>query len=113
MAKKYITQLIDDLDNTVLEAGETIYFSLDGQAYEIDLSPANAEELRGALALYIAAGRPAPSASTGTATRNRSSAGSGRSDLAAVRAWARENNYSVSERGRIAALTLEAYDAAN
>lgn len=39
MAKKLITQLIDDLDGTELEdGGESIAFSLEGRAYEIDLS---------------------------------------------------------------------------
>ena len=38
MARKIVHQLVDDLDGTVLEvgSGETILFSLDGTAYEID-----------------------------------------------------------------------------
>jgi hypothetical protein len=38
MAKKQITQLIDDLDGAVIDGGTTIHFSLEGRAYEIDLS---------------------------------------------------------------------------
>ncbi len=38
MAKKHITQLIDDLDGTVIDDGTTVHFSLEGRAYEIDLS---------------------------------------------------------------------------
>jgi Lsr2 len=43
--------LIDDLDGT--EAGETIFFELDGHTYEIDLSESNASDFRNALKPYI------------------------------------------------------------
>lgn len=36
---------------------ETVRFALDGQSYEIDLSPADAAEMREALAPYVQAGR--------------------------------------------------------
>ena len=62
MAQKHIVQLIDDLDGSA--ATETVSFSLDGAAYEIDLSAGNATKLRDALSNYIANGRrasrPAP-----------------------------------------------------
>lgn len=112
MAKKLITRLIDDIDGTELDdSGESITFSLDGRAYEIDLSDANVEKLRDALAPFIKAGRRS-GASTPSAPRARRSAG-GRSDLAAVRAWANDNGMTVSERGRVPASVLEAYDAAH
>ena len=59
MARKIVHQLVDDLDGTVLEIGEgeTLTFSLDGVAYEIDLTETNASALRDALAPYVAAGR--------------------------------------------------------
>lgn len=41
-----------------------------------------------------------------------SSTGPKRGDLGAIRAWARENGYKVSERGRIPGSLLSAYDAA-
>ena len=43
--------LIDDFDGT--EASETVKFALDGKTYEIDLSKANANELRRTLRPYI------------------------------------------------------------
>lgn len=45
MATRHIAQLTDDLDGTVLEEGEgkQITFSIDGRAYEIDLSDTNAD----------------------------------------------------------------------
>lgn len=110
MAKRQITQLVDDLDGTVLESGVTVLFSLEGQAYEIDLSEANAQQLREALAPFIAAGRSVGGARSGGTARRRSG-GSNRVDLAAVREWARENGREVSDRGRVPASVLEAYAA--
>ena len=48
MARRIVHQLVDDLDGTVLEpgAGETVRFSLDGTAYEIDLADENAAAFR-------------------------------------------------------------------
>ena len=56
MAQRTQVLLIDDLDGS--SADETLTFGLDGAAYEIDLSAANAGLLRKALADYVAA-RPA------------------------------------------------------
>jgi hypothetical protein len=55
MARKIVHQLVDDLDGTVLEPGEgeTVLFSLDGAAYEIDLTDDNAAALRAAFALSL------------------------------------------------------------
>ncbi len=111
--KKQITQLVDDLDGTVLEngSGSTVRFSLEGRSYEIDLSDANAEKLRSALAPFISAGRSASGAgrSSGARRSSRSSGG----DLAAIRSWAQSNGYSVGDRGRISADVREAYERAN
>ncbi|MEO2118704.1 MAG: Lsr2 family protein, partial [Microbacterium sp.] len=72
MARKIVHQLVDDLDGTVLEIGEgeTLTFSLDGTAYEIDLTDANAAALRDSLAPYVSAGRRI-SASQGGSTAGR------------------------------------------
>ena len=54
MARRIIHQLVDDIDGTVLDIGdgETVLFSLDGIAYEIDLSDRNVQAFRDALAPY-------------------------------------------------------------
>ncbi len=59
MARRIVHQLVDDLDGTILEVGEgeTVLFSLDGVAYEIDLTDDNAAALRAAVAPYVAAAR--------------------------------------------------------
>lgn len=112
MAKKQITQLIDDLDGAVIDDGTTIHFSVEGRAYEIDLSEDNASKLRAAFEPFVAAGRavgsvPAPAR---RATKARSASAR---DLGDVRAWAESNGYSINSRGRISAAVLEAYDAAH
>lgn len=114
MARRIVHQLVDDIDGDVLEVGEgeSIHFSFNGTAYEIDLTTKNADALRAAFAPYIAAGRRSSSAtaSRGGAPRKRSSSSP---EVAAIRAWAQANGHTVSERGRIPATITEAYRAAH
>ena len=115
MARKQITQLIDDLDGETLgDDGETILFSLDGRAYEIDLSSSNAAQLREAFAPYVDVARSISSAprNNGRPTRTRRARTDER-DLGDVREWARQNGHTVSERGRVPETILEAYDEAH
>ncbi len=114
MARKIIHQLVDDIDGTVLEAGEgeTVHFSLDGTAYEIDVTDANAQALRDALKPYISAGRRAPRAAARAASAPAKRAPRN-NEIAAIRAWALDNGYKVSERGRMPAVITAAYAAAH
>ena len=108
MAQSVKIILEDDLEGGPAE--ETVQFSLDGRQYEIDLSTANAEKLREALRPYAAAGRRAQSKPARTAGP-RASAG-GNPETAKIRAWAKENGYEVSDRGRIHQSVKDAYYAA-
>ncbi|MDZ8171985.1 histone-like nucleoid-structuring protein Lsr2 [Microbacterium xanthum] len=113
MARRIVHQLVDDLDGSVLEVGEgeTVLFSLDGTAYEIDLTDQNAAAFREVLAPYVdAARRVSASRSSSTAAPRRRKPSQ---DYAAVREWAKENGYQVSDRGRVPATVLEAYEAAH
>ncbi len=105
MAKTVVVKLTDDLDGS--EATETVLFGLGGTEYEIDLSAKNKTALDKALERYVAAGRK-----VGSKRATRSGGGSGRSDLAEIRTWARSNGYELSDRGRVAAEIIAAYDAA-
>ena len=98
---------MDDLDGG--SADETVRFGLDGVSYEIDLSSANAAELRSALERFVSAGRKT---SAGRATRTKATAGRSQ-DSAQIRQWARDNGYTVNSRGRIQAEIQEAYQKAN
>lgn len=113
MAKKTITILTDDIDGGELPAGSrTTRFGLDGVEYEIDLSSENARALSDALAPYIAAGRRVASGRAASGSRPRSK-GADAQRLAAIRAWAQSNGYSVGDRGRIKAEIVDAYNAAH
>ena len=90
-------------------------FSLDGVAYEIDLTEENAAALRDAFAHYTRAARPVSSSSGAAsgASGGRRRRRGGQQDLGAIREWAKQNGYQVSDRGRVAASVLEAYEAAH
>jgi hypothetical protein len=108
MARKLSVVTADDLDGS--PGAEPVSFGLDGVTYEIDLAAANKTRLAEIVAPYIAAGRKA---SRGSRRRAGRSAGSGRVDRAAVRAWAREGGLAISERGRISAEVMSQYEAAH
>lgn len=112
MAQKVNIVLVDDLDGS--EAAETVSFGLDGTSYEIDLNEGNAAALREVLAGYVGHARKVSGGSRRSTTRRSSGGGSnGAANTRAVREWAKENGYTVSERGRISADVQQAYDAAN
>ena len=109
MAKKHFTQVIDDLDGSVIDDGATVQFSFDGRAYEIDLSKQNAEKMRDALRPYISAGR---TAETHLATPRRTPRGRAipTRDLADVRSWAQKNGHSITTSGRMSASDIVSHD---
>ncbi len=111
MAQRVQVILEDDIDGGT--AVETVTFGIDGNTYEIDLSKKNAARLRDALAPYIGSGRRAGRASSGRRGAGRSSARSDRERIQAIREWARTNGHAVSDRGRIPATIVEAYEAAH
>ncbi len=115
MAERIVRQLVDDMNGAEIEegAGERIQFSLRGVDYQIDLTLANVAKLDKALKPYVEA------ATKIRGTKGRRAKTSGRPTstpkdrLAAIREWARSNGYDVSDRGRIKAEIVDAFDAAN
>jgi len=108
MAQRVNVVLVDDLDGS--DADETVIFGLDGTAYEIDLSSANAAKLRDALSLYVGHGRRVG----GRRKRGASRSGSKSSATPAeIREWARNNGWDVPDRGRVASEVREAFEAAH
>jgi len=111
MAQQVLVQLVDDLDGTASSDVSTVTFSLDGVTYEIDLSEANAERLRGSLAPFVDSARRVG----GRLKRGSKSAqnGSGSPQEAGlIRAWANENGFGLSGRGRIPSHVVAAYKEA-
>jgi hypothetical protein len=116
MARKVQVILSDDLDDSI-SADETVTFALDGTTYEIDLSENNASEMRDVLGKYVSAARKVSSRGNRASGGGRSKAtGGGRMDreqAGAIRDWARKNGHEVSDRGRIPASVVEAFEAAH
>ncbi|MBA0053087.1 Lsr2 family protein [Streptomyces sp. AJS327] len=110
MAQKVQVLLLDDLDGG--EADETVTFALDGKTYEIDLTTANADKLRGVLEPYVNGGRRTGGRS-GRGKARAASPSAGGQDTAKIRAWAKEQGYEVNDRGRVPANIREAYEKAN
>lgn len=112
MALQYQAQYIDDIDGTDLgDSAETITFSFNGKDYTIDLGEANAEAFHEAITPYVEAAQKVSGAKRRSTRKSggKNSAG----DTKAIRAWARENGYNVSERGRIPADVMAAYTDAH
>lgn len=106
MAQRVQIKLIDDLDGS--DAAETVSFGLDGVVYEIDLSKANASQLRDDFAKWVGNARRVK----GRVARGGRAA-AGKEDLNKVREWGRANGFKVSERGRVSREVQDAYAAAH
>lgn len=108
MVRRMQVVLEDDIDGG--EADRTVSFAWEGVEYEIDLNSKNSQAMADAIAPYVNAarrvgGRRRRAASGASATS--------RAKLSEVRAWARENGYTVSDRGRVPAEIKEAWEKAN
>ena len=121
VAKRVTTQLVDDIDGSVIDddSGETIEFAVGGVEYVIDLKAKNATEFHRKLDYYIenstrVGGRkrkPSPAGAT-TATAE-TTARRDPAQIRAIRQWAADEGYEISDRGRIPAAIEEAFNAAH
>jgi hypothetical protein len=110
MAKKTFVELIDDIDGS--KAEESVSFSLDGIAYEIDLSNENAASLRDAIAPWAGKARRV-SGRRIRGTGSKASSGPRSSDSAKIREWVRAQGREIADRGRIPAEIRQEYYEAN
>jgi hypothetical protein len=114
MAQKVQILLVCDLHEGDVEGTETVSFSVDGAAYEIDVCAAHGAELRDAFAPYVGAARRAGrAAAPARRTRGAGRAGAGKDRTGEIREWARAHGHQVSERGRLSAAVVAAYEAAH
>jgi hypothetical protein len=105
MAQKITVAVEDDLDGG--PADETVRFGIGGTEYRIDLSAANATAMRQKLAPFIEHARKA-----GRAQRLPARTAAGRQDRGGIRAWAKDQGITISDRGRIPASIVSQYQAA-
>ena len=115
MAQKVQVVLVCDLHDGDVEGTETVTFGLDGSSYEIDVCDSHGVALRDAFAPYVGAARRAGRTSAPAGRRGRRSAPKAGSNqrVVEIREWARKNGHQVSERGRLSASLVAAYDAAH
>lgn len=122
MAKRVTTQLVDDIDGSVIddESGETVEFAVNGVEYTIDLKAKNANEFYRKIHYYIehavrVGGRkrkPSPAGAT-TPSKTGTPATRDPAQTRAIRQWAADEGYEINDRGRIPAAIEEAYNAAH
>lgn len=107
MAREIRVILTDDIDGS--EDARTVEFSFGKVDYTIDLSEANVAKLEEALAPFIEKAERVTRRRGKKAVAPRARQGGS----AGIRVWARENGYEVSDRGRVPAEVIAAYEAAN
>ena len=112
MATVTRTYMVDDLDGSA-EDVENVQFSLDGSNFEIDLSAENAARLRDKLERFIEAGHRVQGQKRGIRKQVITTGVASKEHTQAIRHWAKDNGYQVSERGRIPATIREAFEAAH
>ncbi len=118
MARATIEQITDDVDGSELDPSEVIVqtFTINGVDYSLDLGAKSAEKFDKDMQKWIDKAtkiggrqrRATPKQAPAT-----SEVRSDKSQLAAIREWARENGYEVSDRGRIPNAIVEAFNAAH
>ena len=108
MAQRVEIILIDDMDES--PADEKVKFALDGTNYEIDLSATNAAPLPDLRARYGGAGRRVAGRQN---VRGKVASAPAGASATQIRAWAQENGYEVSARGRVPAQVRKAYELAH
>jgi hypothetical protein len=111
VAQKKHVVLIDDVNGS--PASETVRFALDGTEYEIDLNEEHAEALRETFTEWIGPARRVSGRTRRSTARRSNAASTSTSDTAKIREWARQNGYTVSDRGRIPSSVREAYSLEN
>ncbi len=99
MAQKVQIILVDDLDGG--PADELVHFALDGAAYEIDLSSANAAQLRNALAPYLSHARRASALNRPKPAGARKQRSKADPRIHAIRVWAQQQGIPLGDRGRV------------
>ncbi|ATN93967.1 nucloid associated Lsr2-like [Mycobacterium phage Kumao] len=119
MARVTEIKYLDDFDNS-LPADETVEIGWEGFTYVLDLTKANAKELRQTLKPWLEAAhdRHRTTKQSGSSKSPRggqkvAQRGTQKEIRAAIREWARNNGYQVSQRGLISREVVDAYEQAH
>jgi nucleoid-associated protein Lsr2 len=112
VSSKTIVEMVDDLDGSADGTVFTVEFSVEGVTYEIDLSESNRYRLDALLEPFVSVARRTGGRRR-SMTRPAPSAGRSREQTKAMREWARSNGHPVSDRGRLSADIIAAYEQAH
>jgi hypothetical protein len=115
VARRETVVLVSDINGEEMQAdeGETVRFGLDGVDYEIDLFNDQAQELRDALAPFVAAARRTGGRAKRGTAKQAGGSGYSRDAMRQMREWARAQGMTVSDRGRIPAEVVTAWEQAH
>lgn len=111
VAQKVSVTFACDYDEKEIPDGQrmTRAFSLDGRDYEIDLCERHSQKFDEVFRRFAVRARKA----AGRAGRTEQRTSVHRRRSADIRAWAKANDISVSDRGRIPADVIARYDASH
>ena len=112
MAERTVITMVDDIDGSTDDV-VTCAFGLGDSHFEIDLNAAHREELESVLGKFVAAGRQIRGEKAAGQQRPAKVDRSDQQQAHAIRQWAKDNGYDVSERGRISRTLVEAFEAAH
>ena len=116
MAERIVRQLFDDIDGSEISGGRggRVEFSFQGVDYRIDLSASNIAKFEKALKPFVDAAVTTRGGHRRTRRSRAATTGSpAPQSLVAIREWARKNGHEVSDRGRIRAEIVQAFNAAH
>ena len=111
MAQKVSVTFACDYDGKEIPDGQHMIrvFSVDGRDYEIDLCPRHSQKFDEVFRRFAVRARKA----TQPVGRAKQRTAAHRKRSADIRAWAKDNDVSVSDRGRIPADVIARYDASH
>lgn len=114
MSRKETITFYDDLDGKPIDPEEITVkqFSVGNKTYQLDLRPTNVEKFEKDMGKWIEHATKVPQGSSTRSTR-QANRGTPKEELVKIREWARSNDYTVSDKGRVPAYIMEAYYAAN
>jgi hypothetical protein len=112
MARQVVVQVFCDICESA-DSASAVEFSVDRSSFEIDLCAEHRAAFTSALAPYVSRARSARSrggAPTSAVSSARRPTRRDPSQTEAIRRWAKEQGFAISDRGRIPAHVESAYN---
>lgn len=112
--QKTVVTYVDDLTGKESENVETVTFTVQGKAFEIDLNEFNKRNFFRSLNKYMEKGRQVrANGRTQHTHRVKRDIRHDREYVHTVRKWAQDNGIEVSDRGRVPLDVYDQYEKAN